>query len=134
MKLLIKLCVIFACTVSYGQQSLNLAIPSAPVSFMSDRFRAGELDCSMGIGSSTNVEFGVVGLIDRNPTVISTTNPATNNVGVYGRIIIPIGAPKSRVDCTILYDLELKKKRIEVERLEAELRNLRNLRFENPSK
>ncbi len=113
--------------------SLNLAIPSAPGSYLSDRFRAGELDCSMAIGSGTNVEFGVVGIIGNNNSQIITTNPVTPNtkdVGVYGRIIIPIGAPKGRVDCNILYQLELEKKRMELERLEGELRNLRNMKFE----
>lgn len=110
--------------------SLSLAIPGALGNFQSDRFRAGELDCSMAIGSGTNVEFGVVGVITNNQTITTNNIPNTKDVGVYGRIIIPIGAPKGRVDCDILYQLELQKKRIEIQKLENELRNLQNLKFE----
>lgn len=42
----------------------------------------------------------------------------TEDMGVYGRITIPIGAPK-RLDCSRLYDLE-------VERLKAEIDALRS--------
>lgn len=113
--------------------SLNLALPSTPGSYQSDRFRAGELDCSMAIGSGTNVEFGVMGIINNNPNQSVINNMITPNardVGVYGRITIPIGAPKGRVDCNLLYQMELSKKRMEIEKLELELRNLRNLKFE----
>lgn len=113
--------------------SLNLALPSTPGSYQSDRFRAGELDCSMAIGSGTNVEFGVMGIINNNPNQSVINNmitPNTRDVGVYGRITIPIGAPKGRVDCNLLYQMELSKKRMEIEKLELELRNLRNLKFE----
>ena len=43
--------------------SLNLAIPQSSQSYQSDRVRAGDLECSAAIGSSTNVEFGVVGIL-----------------------------------------------------------------------
>jgi hypothetical protein len=118
--------------------SLNLSLPGLPGSFQSDSFRANGLDCSMAIGSSTNVEFGVIGLVNRDNQQITTapTNPNEpgKNVGVYGRIIIPIGAPKERLDCNELYQLELRKKRMEIQKLEGELNNLRNLRFENTPK
>jgi hypothetical protein len=51
-------------------------------------------------------------------------------VGVYGRITIPLGAPKERLNCNVLYQLELEKKRLEVMRLQAEIDNLRALKFE----
>jgi hypothetical protein len=116
--------------------SLNLSLPGSMGSFQSDSFRADGIDCSMAIGSSTNVEFGVVGVINNNnPGVISTSpNMQGRDIGVYGRITIPIGAPKNRLDCNELYQLELRKKRIEVQRLERELQNLKNLRFENTPK
>jgi hypothetical protein len=57
-------------------------------------------------------------------------NQNAKDVGVYGRITIPIGAPKGRVDCNILYQLELTKKRIEIQKLENELNNLKALKFE----
>jgi hypothetical protein len=119
-------------TASANTGSLNLTLPGSYGSYQSDSFRADGLDCSMAIGSSTNVEFGVVGVINRAPNTI-TTSPLgqSKDIGVYGRITIPIGAPRERLDCNELYQLELKKKRMEVQRLERELQNLKNLRFEN---
>jgi hypothetical protein len=117
--------------------SLNLSLPSTAGSYQSDSFRADGLDCSMAIGSSTNLEFGVVGLINKNITTVTTSTDPNNqlkDIGVYGRITIPIGAPRERLDCNQLYQLELKKKRMEVERLERELANLKSLRFENAPK
>jgi hypothetical protein len=115
--------------------SLNLSRPGSVGSYQSESFRADGLDCSMAIGSSTNVEFGVVGFINKSSTITTdATTQQPRDVGVYGRITIPIGAPKSRLDCNALYELELRKKRMEVERLERELQNLKGLRFENPTK
>lgn len=123
-------------SASANTGSLNLSLPGSYGSYQSDSFRADGLDCSMAIGSSTNVEFGVVGVINRGPTNTITTDPnnQAKDIGVYGRITIPIGAPKHRLDCNELYQLELTKKRMEVQRLERELQNLKNLRFENSSK
>lgn len=127
---------VFANSAAFANpSSLNLALPGSIGSFQSDSFRADGIDCSMAIGSSTNVEFGVVGIINNNNnnnTAISTSpNIRGRDVGVYGRLTIPIGAPRNRLDCNELYQLELRKKRIEVQRLERELQNLKNLRFEN---
>lgn len=126
--LLLGLCVpVFA-----QSNSINLALPGAAGSYQSDSFRANGLDCSMAIGSATNVEFGVIGVINRTPATVTTDlNMQQRDVGVYGRITIPIGAPRTRLDCNELYQLELKKKRMEVQKLERELQNLRALRFEN---
>lgn len=124
---------LIVCQQVYAGDSLNLSLPGAPGSYQSDRFRAGELDCSMAIGSGTNLEFGVVGVIN-NPSTGSVGpdfNGQDKNVGVYGRITIPLGGPKSRVDCTELYRLEMTKKRMEIERLQKELQMLREMKFEN---
>lgn len=128
---------LFFCSIAGANTtgSLNLSLPGVPGSFQSDSFRSNGLDCSMAIGSSTNIEFGVIGLVNPDsPQITSaTTSPmdSRKNVGVYGRIIIPIGAPKERLDCNQLYQLELRKKRMEIQKLEGEINNLRNLRFEN---
>jgi hypothetical protein len=132
MKYFFAIVLLLLSTLSNAQNgSMTLSMPSAPGSFQSDRFRAGDLDCSMAIGSATNVEFGVLGVINNNQQI--TTNPVSQNrdVGVYGRIIIPIGAPKGRVDCNRLYEMELRKRQMEIEKLEFELRNMRrDLKFE----
>lgn len=134
---------IFANKMAMAQtSSLNLAVPSAAPNFQSDRIRAGELECDAAIGSATNVEFGVVGIINNgspfdNQTnnIIVNQNMSSNefvkDVGVYARITIPIGAPKQRLNCNLLYELELEKKRLEVFKLRQELEKLRNLQFEN---
>jgi hypothetical protein len=119
---------------------LNMNLPNTPQNYQQDRIRAGDLECSMAIGSSTHVEFGVVGLMNEDdPTYgLASGDPYGNynydnfmrDVGVYGKIVIPIGAPKERLNCNALYELELRKKRLEVEKLEAELANLRALQFE----
>lgn len=121
--------------------SLNLSLPSTPQSFQTDRVRAGDLECSAAIGSSTNVEFGVVGLLNQgDPTYnLAVGDPYMpynydnfmRDIGVYGKITIPLGAPKERLNCNTLYQLELKKKRLEVLKLEQEIQQLKALKFEN---
>lgn len=132
MRFLSLLLLLVSTLVWPDSSSLNLAIPQSPQSYQSDRFRAGDLDCSNAIGSATNVEFGVVGVINENPS-----NPFENfnvqdqarDVGVYARITIPIGGPKQRINCNTLYQLELEKKRLEVFKLKQELENLKQLKF-----
>ena len=126
---------------AYGQSSsINMAIPQTSPNFQTDRIRAGDLECSMAIGSSTSVEFGVVGIMNQNdpmfnlaqqdPSFRYNNDQFIRDVGVYGRITIPLGAPKERLNCNVLYQLELEKKRLEVMRLQAEIQTLRALKFE----
>lgn len=108
--------------------TLNLAIPNASPNYQYDKFRAGELDCSNAIGSATQLEFGVTGIISEN----SLSSGSPKDVGVYGRIVIPLGVKaKERINCNELYQLELEVKRLEVQRLQRELEQLRALQFEN---
>lgn len=126
---------------SSSTSSLNLAIPSTSPNFQSDRIRAGDIECDAAIGSATNFEFGVVGIINDNTPYDSQSgnmllNPNNSrefikDVGVYARIVIPIGAPKQRLNCNLLYELELEKKRLEVFKLRQEIDKLRQLQFEN---
>ena len=113
--------------------SLNLSLPSAPGSYQSDSFRAGDLDCKNAIGSATNLEFGVTGIIGNgytDPLQGFVDSNRVGDVGVFARIVIPLGKkPKSRIDCNRLYELELRKKQLEVMRLEQELQQLRALQL-----
>jgi hypothetical protein len=109
--------------------SLNLTLPTPSQNFQSDKFRAGELDCSNAIGGGTNLEFGVTGLVDNGVEENFLDDP--KRVGVYGRITIPLDGPRERINCNILYELELRKKRLEIQRLEQELQQLKQLQFEN---
>lgn len=112
--------------------SLNLALPGSPQNYQSDKFRAGELDCANAIGSATNLEFGVTGIIDNNPSDYLGTGNRVGDVGVFARITIPLGKRvQSRIDCNKLYELELRKKQLEVMKLEQEIQRLRELQFEN---
>jgi hypothetical protein len=128
-------------STAWGQSNgLNLAIPQSPQSFQSDRVRAGNVECSAAIGSSTNVEFGVVGVMNQYDPMYNLASQDSNfnynsndfirDIGVYGRITIPIGAPKQRLNCNALYKLELEKKRLELIKLRQEIVNLQNLKFE----
>lgn len=130
--------IFFLISANVYADSLNLSIPISPGQYQNDHIRADGMECSMAIGSGTNIEFGVLGIANNNnnTSIIGTTsNPNIGKqVGVYGRIIIPIGAPKTRLDCNQLYQLELTKKRIEVMRLQQELEGLRRMQFENRGK
>ena len=122
--------------------SLNLAMPNAPNSYQSDRIRTGDVECQMAIGSATNVEFGVVGIINQNdpfnnnynqyidPSMYSN-DEMIRDVGVYARITIPIAVPTQRLDCAKLYKIELEKQRLELFKLKQEVQQLRQLQFEN---
>ena len=109
-------------------------MPQAPQSYQSDRFRHGDMDCSNAIGSSTNLEFGVLGILDEaDYNMVSPTynGGGGHDVGVYARIVIPLDKPKERINCNTLYKLALERERLEVQRLKAEVQNLRALQFEN---
>ena len=110
--------------------SLNLQLPSGPTSYQSDKFRAGNLDCSNAIGGGTNLEFGVTGVLNNVGNPYDELNRSLNesrDVGVYARIVIPLDKPKQRINCNTLYQLELQQRRLEIRKLEMELENLRSL-------
>ena len=133
MRLLISLFIVIGSALNAESSSLNLQLPGVPGNYQSDKFRAGELDCSNAIGSATNLEVGVTGLIDKGDydQLNNYINGGTD-VGVYARIMIPLGKrAKTRIDCNRLYDLELRKKQLEVMKLERELQQLRQLQFED---
>lgn len=125
---------LFGNSVVAENSSLNLQLPSSSNSFGSDRFRAGELDCSNSIGGATNLEFGMTGIIDNATGPFSSEdpmNPESRDIGVYARIIIPLDGPAERINCNTLYELELRKKRIEILKLQEELEMLKQLNQSN---
>ena len=114
--------------------SLNLNLPSSTMNHQSDKFRAGDMDCSNAVGGATNFEFGMMGVIDNATGPFSNDDPMnreTKDIGVYARITIPLDKPRERINCNTLYQLELRARRLEVEKLELELEQLRSMRFEN---
>lgn len=121
----------FLCASAYAQNSsLNLQLPSGPTSYQSDKFRAGDLDCSNAIGGGTNLEFGVTGIINDADDPFASRDPITpqrKDIGVYARIVIPLDGPEERINCNTLYKLELEKKQLEVLKLRREVENLRRM-------
>jgi hypothetical protein len=133
MRLIYVLSLILITNIAYADSSsLNLALPSVPGNYQSDKFRDGDLDCMNAIGSATNLEFGVTGLIDRNQNGIGLNSGPSTDVGVYARITIPLGKRvKNRINCNRLFELAIREKALEVQRLEAELKKLQQLQFED---
>jgi hypothetical protein len=119
------------CSVAIADNSsLNLQIPNASSSYGSDSIRAGDLDCRNSIGGATNFELGVTGIVNNAVSPFESEdplNPQSKDLGIYARIIIPLDAPKERINCNTLYQLELSRRRIEVQKLQQELDNLRAL-------
>ena len=109
--------------------SIGLQLPSAGSTYGQDSIRAGDLDCKNAIGGATQLEFGVTGIIDNYESPFGGSNgmPSQKDVGVFARIVIPLDGPKERINCNSLYELELRKKRIEVLKLQEELEALRKL-------
>ena len=119
------------CTPVLGANSLSLQLPSSGTSYQSDKFKAGDLDCSNAIGGTINLEFGVTGIINNATSLWDSSNPTpkSKDIGVFARIIMPLNAPEERINCNTLYQLELNKKRLEIMKLETELINLRRLQL-----
>ena len=136
MKKLLLILLLLSNTAYANSNSLNLQLPNGQNNYSSDKFKAGDLDCQNAIGSATQLEVGVTGIIDKGyyDSVNDYVNTGSNvgDVGMYARITIPLGKRvRQRINCNELYELELQKKRLEVMRLERELEQLRNLQFEN---
>ena len=108
--------------------SMSFSIPSMSSVSGSDSIRAGDLDCKNAIGGSTNFEIGMTGVINNAVVPIigkEGNDPQTKDIGLYARLIIPLDAPNERINCNTLYQLELQRRRLEVERLKQEIEYLK---------
>jgi len=112
-----------------NNSGIGLSLPGASQSYGQDSIRAGDLDCKNSIGGATTFEFGVTGVIDNysSPFREPDYGNEEKDVGLYARIVIPLDKPKERINCNSLYQLELRKKRLEVLKLQQELEALRRL-------
>ena len=117
------------CSSPAVADNIGLQLPNMGQSYGQDSIRSGDIDCKNSIGGSTNLEFGVTGIIDNYNSPFRGGNDldTSRDVGVYARIIIPLDGPKERINCNDLYELELRKKRLEVLKLQQELEQLRRL-------
>ena len=130
-----KYILIFAMILSgpaFAENSgLNLSLPSMSGSYGQDSIRSPDgLDCKNAIGGATNLEFGITGIIDNYQSPFGSQDPtidSSRDIGVYARIVIPLDKPKERINCNSLYELELRKKRLEVLKLQQELEQLKRL-------
>ena len=108
--------------------SMSFSMPSISSVSGSDSIRAGDLDCKNAIGGSTNFEIGMTGVINNAVVPIigkEGNDPQTKDIGLYARLIIPLDAPNERINCNTLYQLELQRRRLEVERLKQEIEYLK---------
>ena len=129
----------FACSPVIANSSLNLSLPGAGGSLGSDSFKAGDLDCKNSIGGATNFEIGFTGIVKNAIAPFfgkeDLNNPQSKDIGLYARITIPLDAPAERINCNILYQLELQRRRLEVQKLRQEIEMLKliqnNTTFEN---
>jgi len=131
----------FSCSqvLANSSNSLNLQLPSGGSSHGTDRIKAGDLDCTNSIGGATNFEFGLTGIVNNAVAPLigkkDPDNPQTKDLGIYARIIIPLDAPRERINCNTLYQLELQRRRLEVEKLRQEIELLKalqvNTEFDN---
>ena len=128
MRLALTLCVVASSAVAESN-NLALTLPNPPMNYQSDRFRAGNLDCSNAVGGGVNLEFGVTGVVNNVGGTFSTSGNLAQgkDVGLYARVVIPLDKPKSRINCDDLYQVELAQRRLEIQQLRNELEALKNL-------
>ena len=123
--------VLLLCTQAIADSnSMTFSLPSAGYSSGTDSIKAGDLDCKNSIGGTTNFELGMTGIINNAVTPIigkEGERPQTKDIGLYARIIIPLDGPKERINCNTLYQLELQRRRLEVQKLKQEIELLKQL-------
>jgi hypothetical protein len=80
--------------------------------------------CRQGTHNGPTLDFGVStsNSVAQSPSNNSQTDPSLvalndQGLGVYARVVIPIGSQPDRVDCTRLYNLEIQRLELEIERL-----------------
>jgi hypothetical protein len=115
---------------SADNSAIGLQLPQMGQAYGQDSIRSGDIDCKNSIGGSTSLEFGVTGIIDNYESPFGGGNnmgDTSRDIGVYARIVIPLDGPKERINCNTLYELELRKKRLEVLKLQQELEALKAL-------
>jgi hypothetical protein len=116
--------------VMADNSAIGLQLPQMGQAYGQDSIRSGDIDCKNSIGGSTSLEFGVTGIIDNYESPFGGGNnmgDTSRDIGVYARIVIPLDGPKERINCNTLYELELRKKRLEVLKLQQELEALKAL-------
>jgi hypothetical protein len=114
---------------SAQNSGIGLSLPNGQASYGQDSIRSGDIDCKNSIGGATQFEFGITGIIDNYSSPFGSPDYGNSekDIGLYARIVIPLDKPKERINCNSLYQIELRKKRLEVLKLQEELDALRRL-------
>ena len=104
-------------------------LPTATPSAGQDEFRASDgTSCRSTMDGTKRAEVGTFATGGRaetgsayGPPGYVSAAPAQGNMGVYGRFTWSLDAASSRMDCSKLYELELERRRLEVEMLRRSL-------------
>lgn len=113
-------CAVFPITAS---SQVSVQLPSTINSGARDRIVTPErFECENSLSGKAQVEYGVAASNAQTSNGFSsvTAPDQGKSVTVYGKIVIPIGAPKSRIDCNRLFELEVRKRELEIRLLELQ--------------
>lgn len=127
MKKLLIIGLLLAATTANAE----VQIPYVPFTSGQDSVRSGNDQCSSAIDSPVKLDMGVIHSQQEN-NLLQYNNGNSNSI--YARVVIPIdwfgsGKPK-RLDCTRLYELQLREKELQLKQLELRLKSLENVEFQ----
>lgn len=94
-----------------NQNQTGLNLPGVTLPQGHDEVRAADgTTCRSSVsGNGAFIDVGMIGN--------QGTSSVEESASVYGRIVIPLGAPKGRVDCRELYNLEVERLKMEIKLL-----------------
>jgi hypothetical protein len=127
-KWLFGLGVVVAAAAAHAQ--LSLSMPYGSAGYGTDSISANGVNCSNAINGSAQFETGVLATQDRPTNQTVSTNNSSNDMrtGLYARVVVPINPPKSRIDCSRLYEITLQRQQLELQALREQLQEERKQR------
>jgi hypothetical protein len=126
-KWLFGLGVVVAAAAAHAQ--LSLSMPYGSAGYGTDSISANGVNCSNAINGSAQFETGVLAT-QGQPTgqAVGATSNNDTRTGLYARVIVPINPPKSRIDCSRLYEITLQRQQLELQALREQLQEERKQR------
>ena len=126
-----KLLAVFLLVSATSAHAVDLQIPYIPNTSGSDTIRSGNDQCSNTIDSEVKLDLGVIHSEEDN-NLLNYNGRGSGN-SVYARVVIPFslfsGPKPKRVDCSRLYELQLREKELDLRERELKLRALEDLEF-----
>lgn len=103
----------------------SLSIPSATIPSGYDRITTSDgTTCESTIASDTYIQTGFMGVnvAERANKALdlSTYDRDKNKIGIYAQIVIPLGNKRKRIDCSRLYELEIRNLKQQLIKLQVE--------------